>query len=169
MSLFSPNSHQLTRAASTPLLSNASPQVLLSAVSAFGGGDVQGIIDSWRNCEETSNAPLRSQQSRPCHGDQALANRKPSFLYLFLRHVYLHVKWQAYLSVSDPILYLTRVGSFTLASVVFALVYWDARERTQEQVVNRLFLSAWFVAMPTCMSVIAVYALNDEWLQVRRE
>jgi hypothetical protein len=37
------------------------------------------------------------------------------------------------------------------------------------QVTNRMFLSLWFIAIPTAMGVVAVYALNQEFLSVKQE
>ncbi len=38
-----------------------------------------------------------------------------------------------------------------------------------DQVTNRMFLSLWFIAIPTAMAVVAVYALNQEFLSVKQE
>jgi hypothetical protein len=37
------------------------------------------------------------------------------------------------------------------------------------QVTNRMFLVVWFIGVPTSMGAIAVFALNHEFLAVRRE
>ena len=34
---------------------------------------------------------------------------------------------------------------------------------------NRMFLAEWFMAVPSCMGACAVFALNHEFLAVRRE
>ena len=41
--------------------------------------------------------------------------------------------------------------------------------RVHTQVTNRMFLALWFIAIPTAMGVVAVYALNQEFLSVKQE
>ena len=85
-----------------------------------------------------------------------------------LWHICVHAKWHTYLSLRDPTLYVIRVFLLSLSSMVFAFVYWDARSRVQEQVVNRLFLCVWYVSVPTSMSVVAVYSMSQNLLYVTR-
>ena len=54
-------------------------------------------------------------------------------------------------------------------NLVFAFVYWNARENTQDQVVNKFWVIAWFIGMPTNMGVVAVYSLNEEFKSILRE
>ena len=37
---------------------------------------------------------------------------------------------------------------------------------TRAQIVNRIFLCMWILAVPTCMAVIAVFGYNQVWLCV---
>jgi hypothetical protein len=37
------------------------------------------------------------------------------------------------------------------------------------QVTNRMFLAEWLISVPACMGACAVFALNHEFLAVRRE
>lgn len=45
----------------------------------------------------------------------------------------------------------------------------QVRHRTQEQVINRIFLMSWMVAGPTCFSTVATYALNVEFYAIKTE
>ena len=53
------------------------------------------------------------------------------------------------LIVRDPILYLGRCFIFLAANLVFAFVYWNARDYTQDQAVNKMWVMIWFVGVPT--------------------
>ena len=50
------------------------------------------------------------------------------------------------LIVRDPILYLGRCAIFLVSCMIFAFVYWNAREFEQDQALNKVWVSIWFVA-----------------------
>eukprot|EP00928_Gymnodinium_smaydae_P012432 TRINITY_DN14508_c0_g3_i1.p1 TRINITY_DN14508_c0_g3~~TRINITY_DN14508_c0_g3_i1.p1 ORF type:complete len:666 (-),score=125.47 TRINITY_DN14508_c0_g3_i1:59-2008(-) len=76
---------------------------------------------------------------------------------------------QLLLSVRDPTLYLGRMAAFLIANTFFAIVYWKARPREQDYVHPRMFLLGWFVSVPTMLSIICVFAANEEFNMVRKE
>jgi hypothetical protein len=53
--------------------------------------------------------------------------------------------------------------------MIFAFVYWNGRDFDQSQVLNKMWVNIWFVAVPSNMGVVAVYALNDEFKSILRE
>jgi ABC-2 type transporter len=69
----------------------------------------------------------------------------------------------------DPILYIGRTLVFLITNMIFAFVYWNARVFTQNQALNKMWVTVWFMAVPSQMAVVAVYALNDEFKSVLRE
>ena len=69
----------------------------------------------------------------------------------------------------DPATYIGRAVIFLSCNLFFSLVYIKARERIQSQVLNRMWLSIWYVGVPANMGVVAVYALNEEYKSVARE
>lgn len=73
------------------------------------------------------------------------------------------------LIIRDPILYIGRCLIFLASGLLFALVYLSARAYTQDQAVNKMWISLWLLAVPSNMGVVAVYALNDEFKSVLRE
>ena len=87
----------------------------------------------------------------------------------FLQQIWVHLRRQTLLSWRDPTLYISRIVIFLMACIFFAWVYADARNRNQGQIINRLFLCMWITAVPTCMGVIAVFALNQEFVEIKRE
>eukprot|EP00928_Gymnodinium_smaydae_P004267 TRINITY_DN11472_c0_g2_i3.p1 TRINITY_DN11472_c0_g2~~TRINITY_DN11472_c0_g2_i3.p1 ORF type:complete len:648 (+),score=64.10 TRINITY_DN11472_c0_g2_i3:259-1944(+) len=76
---------------------------------------------------------------------------------------------QVLLSVRDPTLYLGRMAAFLIANSFFSIVYWKARPREQAYVQARMFLLGWFVSVPTMLSIICVFAANEEFNMVRKE
>ena len=73
------------------------------------------------------------------------------------------------LIVRDPILYIGRCLIFFFSCLIFSFVYWRAREYTQDQAQNKMWINIWFVGVPSNMGVVAVYALNDEFKSIVRE
>ena len=69
----------------------------------------------------------------------------------------------------DPMIYFGRCIMFLLANSFFAVIYWKSRERVQEQILFKLFLILWHIALPSSLGVIAVYAYNEEYLAIRKE
>jgi hypothetical protein len=80
---------------------------------------------------------------------------------MFRRHFLLIIR--------DPILYIGRGIIFLVSCMIFAFVYWNARDFTQDQALNKMWVSIWFIGVPSNMGVVAVYALNDEFKSVLRE
>ena len=60
--------------------------------------------------------------------------------------------------VRDPILYLGRAVFFFVTCSIFAVVYWNGRNFTQDQSQNKLWMCLWFVGVPSQMGVVAVYS-----------
>eukprot|EP00928_Gymnodinium_smaydae_P025791 TRINITY_DN20444_c0_g1_i2.p1 TRINITY_DN20444_c0_g1~~TRINITY_DN20444_c0_g1_i2.p1 ORF type:complete len:671 (-),score=148.62 TRINITY_DN20444_c0_g1_i2:158-2146(-) len=76
---------------------------------------------------------------------------------------------QSLLSVRDPTLYVGRMGMFIVCNVFFAVIYWKARQKEQQYVNPHFFLIGWFIAIPTLLSVIVVFAQNEEFHLVKKE
>eukprot|EP00928_Gymnodinium_smaydae_P025790 TRINITY_DN20444_c0_g1_i1.p1 TRINITY_DN20444_c0_g1~~TRINITY_DN20444_c0_g1_i1.p1 ORF type:complete len:551 (-),score=86.94 TRINITY_DN20444_c0_g1_i1:136-1788(-) len=76
---------------------------------------------------------------------------------------------QALLSVRDPTLYVGRMGMFLVCNIFFAVIYWKARAKEQQYVNPRFFLIGWFIAIPTLLSVIVVFATSEEFHLVKKE
>ena len=69
----------------------------------------------------------------------------------------------------DPILYMGRAILFLISNIIFSLVYLKARTFDQNQASNKLWITIWHAAVANNMSVVAVYALNDEFKTILRE
>jgi ABC-type multidrug transport system ATPase subunit len=139
--------------------------------SDFGGAEqraqVESLKQAWtRNARASASeppAPLPQGANPP--GTRLLR----IFLERFASDLQVHLRRLSVLSVRDPTLYLSRMVINLVGGVLFAVVYLGARERNQEQVTNRMFLTAWLVSVPSCMGIIAVYCYNQEFQSVRRE
>jgi len=73
------------------------------------------------------------------------------------------------LAVRDPTVYLSRLVACLSSCIFFSLVYIKSRERTQEQVLNRIWLLIWHIGVPSQLSVAACLGQNIEFVAVRRE
>jgi len=68
----------------------------------------------------------------------------------------------------DPMLYTGRCAAFLVMSIFFALVYLSSAERNQEQVLARLWLLSWLIAVPSCMASVLVFAHATDILNLYR-
>ncbi len=140
-------------------------EFLLDLVNCdFGGDDkkqqVNRIIDAWRDRAAPGASGAAQVKAVP---------RKALPGVSFGRQVLVHTRRQALLSVRDPTLYLGRLAIFMVSCIFFALVYIRTRERNQQVVTDRMFLTGWMFAVPSCMGTIAVFSFNHEFRSLRRE
>jgi len=69
----------------------------------------------------------------------------------------------------DPSLYVGRMFVFLITNSFFAIIYWHARQRTQQYVLARFFLMGWLGSTPTVFSVVAVYTYNQQFKLISKE
>mmetsp|Transcript_27970 Transcript_27970/g.65187 ORF Transcript_27970/g.65187 Transcript_27970/m.65187 type:complete len:672 (-) Transcript_27970:270-2285(-) len=119
--------------------------------------DVEQMISEWRTRGPMVEAPKLK--------DEPARTARAGILY----QTWTQLRRQTLLTIRDPTLYLGRMIMFLLASCFFAVIYIKARERSQAQVTARMFLCIWFIGVPSSMGVIAVYALNQEFNEIKRE
>jgi ABC-type multidrug transport system ATPase subunit len=129
---------------------------------------VTSILDTW---EEKKPGGGASSHHKKGFGDEEegqegvtelkKAPLRKEMAIMFRRHFALIIR--------DPILYIGRCLIFLISCMIFAFVYWSARDYTQDQALNKMWVNIWFVAVPSNMGVVAVYALNDEFKSILRE
>ena len=110
--------------------------------------------DLEKMANETSGAIAR-------HDDAAKMSWCGEFGALFKR--------QAILACIDPMIYLGRCIGFVFACTFFAVIYVESRNRVQEEILNRLWLSMWLTGVPTSFGVVAVFAFADEFKSICKE
>ena len=86
-----------------------------------------------------------------------------------LQQVSCLLKKHSRLVITDHTLYLGRLIAFPVATTFFGIVYVHGRERDQGQVEARLRVGMWCLCAPALLSVVTVFALNQELVAVRRE
>jgi len=84
-------------------------------------------------------------------------------------HIRVLLKRHAILILRDPTMYTGRMVMNMISCCFFAVVYIKARERSQSQALNRLWMMIWFVGVPANLGVVAVFGLNAEFVTVRKE
>jgi ABC-type multidrug transport system ATPase subunit len=87
----------------------------------------------------------------------------------YLADIYFVMRRQCVIIVGDPMIYLGRAVMFLLACTFFAIIYIRARNRSQDQILNRLWLSLWMAGVPTSLGVIGVYSFNAEFKALLKE
>lgn len=66
-------------------------------------------------------------------------------------------------------MYVSRMVVFLLSCIFFPIVYLKSRERTQTQILQRMWLLLWHIGVPACMSLSTCLAQNMEFVAVKRE
>jgi len=142
------------------LPANANPaEYALDVVNAdfTSKASVLEVLDAW-----PKHAPpvfLREPQQLGERG--AVSGFVGQVLLLFKRH--------AVLTVREPMLYTARMVVIFAVTVFFCVVYLESRQLTQVQIMQKAFYVFWFVCVPVAFPVIAVYALNAEFVTVKKE
>merc|ERR1711966_301262 len=120
--------------------------------------EVNRVLDEWEKREKIDPIPQkRDLPAKNKYGTSVLSQT----VHLWRRH--------AKLVIRDPTLYLGRAIMFLVACTFFSIIYFEARERVQTQVLYRTFLLMWYVGVPSSLGVIAVFAFNMEYFAIKRE
>jgi ABC-type multidrug transport system ATPase subunit len=154
----------------TPHLSNPAEYFLGIINAEFTDpASVDDLIDHWAENEAAEirmiNEAARVNQKNNLNVPVLPTISKISFINQ-LKYVGLR---QIKISVTDPMIYVGRAVMFLIACTFFAVIYVKSRDRNQEQVLNRLFLCMWLVAIPSSLGVIGVYAFNEEFKTLQKE
>jgi len=122
--------------------------------------EVDKVMAAWDYKESVSAQP-----------DVPVGNLPPKNPYgsTFLNQVAVLLRRHSNLAIRDPSLYLGRAAMFLITCSFFSVIYWQARQRTQEQAFYRLWLLLWYIGVPSSLGVIAVFALNIEFHAVKSE
>ena len=154
-----------------PELSNPAEHLLDVVNSEFTSSDkVKGVLDAW-----ASKGPLTRKFSKDMLSEDVNVTNataiitKDSKKLNALQEFGFVLKRQAHLAAVDPMVYLGRAMGFLFACTFFSIIYIESRERTQDQVLNRLWLSMWNAGVPTSMGVVAVFAFSDEFSAINKE
>eukprot|EP00543_Licmophora_paradoxa_P010313 CAMPEP_0202476776 /NCGR_PEP_ID=MMETSP1360-20130828/93594_1 /ASSEMBLY_ACC=CAM_ASM_000848 /TAXON_ID=515479 /ORGANISM="Licmophora paradoxa, Strain CCMP2313" /LENGTH=637 /DNA_ID=CAMNT_0049103991 /DNA_START=32 /DNA_END=1945 /DNA_ORIENTATION=- len=131
--------------------------------------EVEGILDEWESKRSGLNTSMHSTKHK-----KEVAKKQTSDTFVerprsFAKEIAVMFRRHSLLIIRDPILYLGRCVIFLVTSMVFAFVYWNARDDVQAQASNKMWISIWFIGVPSNMGVVAVYALNDEFKSILRE
>jgi ABC-type multidrug transport system ATPase subunit len=125
---------------------------------------VTDILDAWKG-----GSLVRSASSVNTNGTIADQEKKGDGKISFMHEVTILLRRHGVLCVRDPMVYLGRAIVFIAAMAFFAIIYVKSRDREQGQVINKVFLTMWFFAIPTSLGVIAVYNYNEEFFAIKKE
>jgi hypothetical protein len=152
-----------------PLQTNPAEHFLDLVNSDFSDeAEVNKILDTWQEMrpDKNNSSHHKKKGDDDDEGQEGVVKLKRT---TFVQELSIMFRRHFALVVRDPILYLGRCAIFLVANLIFALVYLNARDYTQDQAANKVWVMVWFVGVPTNMGVVAVYALNDEFKAVIRE
>lgn len=123
---------------------------------------VKIVLDLWEEKKSSEESANTAYEYTPLTTDGLTQ------LSIWTQFGYVFNKQTRIVSV-DPMIYLGRGIMFLFACSFFAVVYIEARIRDQDQALNRLWASMWFMGVPTSLGVVAVYAFNEEFKTVKKE
>jgi len=137
--------------------------VLLETVNAdfIDPATVNKIIDAW------AHEPIR-QKSTGSFQVQDPKKLKRTGLNM-CSQIWVLLRRMLLLAVRDPTVHLSRLVVCLFSCIFFAIVYVKSRERTQDQVLNRVWLYIWHMGVPAQMCLAACLGQNMEFVAVRRE
>jgi ABC-type multidrug transport system ATPase subunit len=129
--------------------------------------EVKAICDKWHDSDDRkkglsridSSSQLSSMSDSATGGDRVNVLQQVAILF----------RRQSLLVMRDPMLYIGRAFVFLFSNIYFAIVYIKSRDRDQDQVLNKMWLTIWFIGVPANMGVVATYALNAEFNAIRKE
>jgi hypothetical protein len=135
---------------------------LLDAVNAdFTESDVvKRVLEAW----SSNFAPVNSFGTAQV--DPKLKRKAKLSL---CRQIFVLLQRTVLLAMRDPTAYISRLVVCLFSCCFFTLVYIKSRERTQDQVSNRMWLILWHLGVPAQMSVAMCLGQNLEFASVRRE
>jgi ABC-type multidrug transport system ATPase subunit len=136
-----------------PLSSGMSlPEYLLDVTNAdFTDADrVEKILDSWKPLDTsalgTDSVAVREVETRGIMSQSLILGSRLTRMTL-----------------RDPTLYSARWMFLLVSNTVFSVVYMDAGDRNQSQVLPRIWLISWSLGAPAFMSVICIAVYSNEF------
>lgn len=131
--------------------------------------DVDRILDEW---SLRNNSQIKKSSSSSNHvGDDNLDTEVLDLSGGGLDDYMYHNLWEetqimlhrhVTLMKRDAVMYVGRIVLFLVVNCVFGVVYIAARNYTQDQALNKLWVNGWYIGVPSNMAVVAVYKLNLE-------
>jgi hypothetical protein len=129
--------------------------------------EVDRILDTWEEKRpDAGSSHHRHKKGFDDEGQEGVTEMKRAPLR---REIMIMFRRHSTLIIRDPILYIGRSLVFLIANLIFSLVYLQARDYTQDQALNKMWITVWHVGVASNMGVVAVYALNDEFKTIVRE
>lgn len=144
-------------------------EFLLDLVNADFSSDeeVNKILEVWNSSKEVgkNKRSKKSIQDSIDHSSRKDIDVQTSnmnqFFTLSRRHLLMIRR--------DPFLYIGRALTILVSNIVIAFVYWNSRERTQDQAWNFINANSFFFTIGSLLAVVSVFELNNEYKSVKRE
>jgi len=132
-----------------PVATNPAEHFLDLVNSDFSSSEeVDNILDTWQEHKPDTNASAHGNVKSLDDDDVADGIVDPTNTNI-LNEISIMFRRHTTLILRDPVLYLGRCLIFLVANMVFAFVYWNGRDYTQDQATNKMWVNIWFVGVPT--------------------
>jgi ABC-type multidrug transport system ATPase subunit len=146
-----------------PLPPQTNPaEFLLDIVNTDFTEDVE--VEKILNAFETVGRPIqdqRMQEKLTTSLKEMDSNMKPiSMKVNLIDQTFIMFRRHFLLAIRDPLIYVGRMVMFFFICIFFAIIYIKARERTQSQALEHLWMTVWCVGVPSNAGVIAVYVFE---------
>jgi len=107
---------------------------------------VTSILDTWEEKRPDAGSSHHKKKGFEAEGQEGVTELKRASL---TEEMSVMLRRHFTLVIRDPILYLGRCVIFLVSCLIFAFVYWNSRDFTAEQVLNKMWVTVWFVAVPS--------------------
>jgi ABC-type multidrug transport system ATPase subunit len=114
--------------------------------------EVDKILDSWAHQKVTSSLLKHEYVALPDLNDDRQPTLKHQTRVMFRRHLKLILR--------DPVLYAGRVLACLVVNSIFGIVYIAARNYDQDQAINKLWVSGWYIGRFLIWVFLAMHYLH---------
>ncbi|KAH8068806.1 ATPase [Aureococcus anophagefferens] len=151
-----------------PPLTNPADFLLDVVNSDFSdAGVVREILDAYAAARERRRATVDDDAHFHSGGVDAGLETAVVIEPTMRNQVVPLLRRHATLLARDLVLVGVRATCFFFGNLYFATVYVKSRERHQTQVANRVWLLIWMNAVPACLTLVIVVAINMETRMVK--
>ena len=120
--------------------------------------EVDGVLDAWALREP----PRPPQMVAP-------AEEVPPVSAGVITQSLALIRKNLKLTIREPLLYTGRMVMIVFLTIFFCVVFVEARSRTQQSIMQYIYLIFFITVVPTLLSVSVVYAHSVELAAVKRE
>lgn len=124
---------------------------------------VDEVLDAWEKTQPPGLARTSSRNLSQVPSLKAGKKKNPCM------EVAILFKRQVLVACRDPTVYTGRMVMVCLTCLFFSVIYINAREKKQEQILQRHWLIAWHFGICTLLSMVFCFPASTEFEAIKRE